>query len=1175
MIKYIHKLIILSFILFIFSINAFSHNHETTSKPIVFVPNLGQWQEPFKFKGLHNNVDFFVNEDGITFRIGDKRNADKIYEHKISGKDDTLKYHHYNVKWLNANKNPEIIVAERAPFTHNYYLGKDEKNWRSNVALYYTLMYKNIYNAIDLKYYTNQNDLKYDFIVRKGGNPRQIGIVYNGLEQISIKEEQLVLKTSVGNIIELAPYAYQVINGVKTTVACKYILKDNILKYSFPKGYNKNYDLIIDPTMIFSSLSGSTADNWGFTATYDHQGNLYAGGIAFGLGYPTTLGAYQTTFMGGGNPPCDVTISKFNATGNTLIYSTYLGGTGDDMPHSLVVDGSNNLIVAGKTLSLDFPISMGAFQTTHGGGGTDLFITKFNNNGTALLGSTFLGGNGHDGINVSLGYASNQSTLKFNYGDDSRSEVIVDNSNNIYLVASTQSNNFPTSINAVKRNLSGAQDGLFCKMNPTLTTQLYGTLIGGSNSDAAYVIALDKLQQNIYIAGGTQSNDFHHNVNTGSINTTAPGGIADGYIVKFQNSGNYPMLKSTYIGTSAYDQVYGIQVDHSDNVYIMGQTTGAYPVINSTYSNPGSSQFIHKLTNNFNTTLYSTVFGNGNRTSPNLSLVAMLVDTCENVYVSGWGGSITPGSTTNGLPITADALQNTTDGNDFYFFVLAKNAASQLYGSYFGAAGKAEHVDGGTSRFDPTGVIYQSMCASCGGGTAYPSTPGAYSTINGSSNCNIGVVKIAFNMGIVTARATALPSTSGCAPFTVNFNNASINATQYFWTFGSTGGTSAAPNPSYTFNNPGTYSVRLIAHNSSSCTEYDTTYLTIIVRNDTISGDFTFKKLDTCQSFEVSFTNTSTIPSTLNPNLATFLWDFGDGTTFTGRYPPNHIYPNYGTYQVTLSINHPDGCNNPIVVTKNIIFDDYNVSVKIDTPSLVCINQPINLNARFNNAISIFWDFGDGSTSTDANPSHTYTIPGTYTIKVVAINPESCNGADSIIVEISVYDIPSAMFSYTPISPEINKGTQFNNLSEKGNIYNWNFGDGVTSTVKDPYHEYITSGTYRVCLNVKNDAGCEDTHCKNIIAIVQNVAEIPTGFTPNGDGKNDILYVRGYNIETMHLKIFNRFGNLIFESTSQDKGWDGTYNGMLQEMEVYGYTLDVTFKDGKHQFSKGNVTLIQ
>src|SRR5690606_19012622 len=239
-------------------------------------------------------------------------------------------------------------------------------------------------------------------------------------------------------------------------------------------------------------------------------------------------------------------------------------------------------------------------------------------------------------------------------------------------------------------------------------------------------------------------------------------------------------------------------------------------------------QFLIKLDSNLAAPIYSTVFCSGTSAQPNISPVAFLVDTCQNVYISGWGaGNISPGTSTNNLPLTGNAFQSTTDGSDCYFIVFSKNANTLLFASYFGAAGKSEHVDGGTSRFNPQGEVYQAICASCGNGQGFPATTGAYATTKGSINCNLGALKIAFNLGAVIAEAEAIPSTRGCVPFTVQFNNLSANATSYTWDFGDGSPASTGTAPSHTFTASGVYTVRLIARNPDACKEVDTSYVTI------------------------------------------------------------------------------------------------------------------------------------------------------------------------------------------------------------------------------------------------------------------------------------------------------------------------------------------------------------
>lgn len=1173
-----HKILpILLSLISIFSISKqlFAHDDAPSSKPIVFVPNLGQWESNFLYKGLSGNADIYLETNGVTYVVGDANNNQKrvdAKEGRLKG-EQTLSFHAYKTIWKNANTNARLANLSPESYYHNYYLGKDPSRWKGNVGVYKNVIYNNIYKNIDVSYYSEDGNLKYDFIVKPGGNINDIVLQFQGTDGLQLNDGLLTIKTSVGNIIELKPYTYQYIDGKKVEVTARYKLKNNEISFVIDKSYNNKYNLIIDPTIVFASLTGSTADNWGFTATYDAAGNLYGGGIVNGNGYPTSLGAFRTTFSGGTSPnmPCDVAISKFNAVGNSLLYSTYLGGFGDDMPHSMVVDNTDRLIVVGKTFSTNFPVTGGVVQQAFGGGESDIFVTKFNVNGTALDASTFLGGSGTDGINISSGFDAQAGTLKYNYGDNSRSEVIVDNQNNIYLVANTQSTNFPVTLNAAKNSRSGFQDAIFVKYNPALTTMLYSSYLGGNGEDAAYVIALDKNQSNIFIAGGTNSSDFFTNYAGGSLGSNYKGEI-DGFIIKIQNSGNFNVLRATYIGTPQYDQVYGIQLDNSNNVYVMGQTLGNFPVSGGVYNNPGSRQFVQKIDNNLNTSIYSTVFGNGPASVPNLSLVAFLVDTCENVYMSGWGGtSITPGSTTQGLPITQDAFQSNTDGSDFYFIVLSKNAQNLLFGSFFGAFNKGEHVDGGTSRFDPKGIVYQSMCASCGQGNSFPSTPGAFATVKGGQNCNMGVVKIAFNLGSVDAVADANPNTKGCAPFTVTFNNNSSNAINYAWDFGDGLGTSNAISPTYVYNTPGVYKVKLVATNPNACVVIDSTFITITVTNDTLSPAFTHKLIDSCVNFTVQFTNTSHTPTNNN----TYSWSFGDGTFSSAQNPPIHSYPGPGTYNVLLKINNPDACDNPDSVMQVITITNNNVEAILDPIDNLCTNDSILFNNTSFNATSYFWDFGDGRTSTQQNPVLIYTTAGNYTITFVAINPASCNGTDTLVLNVDVKDGPIADFTYLPLQPEKNTPVKFRNHSVGANRYAWSFGDDRYSNEFEPVHEYYKSGTYKVCLTAYNEYDCDNTVCKNVTAIVQNVVDVPTGFSPNGDGKNDRLYVRGYNIATIDFKIYNRWGVKVYDSNDINEGWDGMYKEVVQEMDAFAWTLTVEFRDGTKTTKKGNVTLLQ
>jgi len=1152
-------------------------------QPVIFVENQGQWDGGFLYRTMGVSSEFFLENNGYTVVVGDANNIEKIHESK-EGKligEQTLYFHAYKMKWQNAQAPKAKQGSKPEPYYMNFYLGNQPERWKSRIYPMKVVDYQAIYPGIDVHFTATDFNPKLDYIVAPQANPDQIKMQYEGLDKIEIKNNKLLLHTSVGTVEELAPYAYQFVDGEKVEVPCQYYLVDEkTVGFKFPKSYNKNFSLTIDPEVVFASLTGSIPDNWGFTATYDLAGNLYGGGIVNGASYPTSLGAYQTTFAGGAagtSMPCDVGISKFSADGTALLYSTYIGGSMNDYPHSMVVDNAGNLYVSGKTSSSNFPTVAGSYDVSHNGL-FDIFVLRLNADGTNLLASTYVGGSDDDGLNVDDAFSAATTTLKFNYGDNARSEILRDSVGNIYVAAASQSTDFPITSTAVSASLTGTQNAVVFKLNANLNNLLWSTYLGGSTSDAAYVLAFSTDYSKLYVAGGTQSSDFMSSYTSLGLYSSYQGGTSDGYICRFQNSGSYALERVTFMGTSEYDQVYGIQVDKDNDVYVMGQTLGAFPVTPGVYSVANSRQFLMKLNPDLSTNIYSTVWGSGATTLPNIVPVAFLVDTCKHVYISGWGGSIA-GGTMTGLPITSDAFQPTTDGNDFYFIVLSEDATSLLYATYFGASGKMEHVDGGTSRFNPAGEVYQAICASCGpGSSAFPATPGAWASTKGTSstNCNLGVVKIAFNLGNVTANAIPLPSDKGCPPFDVTFDNLSINATDYIWDFGDGSPGSTAFEPSHTFTDVGVYTVRLIASNENGCIPIDTMYITITVSDNNVNPDFDYIITDSCFDFTTVFTNTSTSYSGDPFTTATYTWRFGDGSPdYSGVTPPPHNFPGPGTYTITLIMNDPLACVSPDSVQKVITFDPINVIAKFPGGDY-CVNAgSVSFPNESTNGATYYWDFGDGSTSTDMNPTHTFPSTGTYFVTLVAYNSATCNQLDTMSQIINIYPKPTADFYFTPIIPQPNTPTTFVNTSAGATAYYWDFGDGSSTTEKDPVKQYNSSGTYNVCLSVTNQYGCKDTICKAVQAEVIPLLDIPTAFTPNGDGSNDILFPRGFAVQTMDLKIFNRWGVLVFESSSMSHGWDGNYKGVPQPMEAYAYILTATFLDGTKYQKQGNVTLIR
>ena len=816
-------------------------NYKAYEKPR-FVPNYGQFKKNIVFKLEHNAGNIYFEKNKVKFDLFERGKINAI-RHKDTSFENILG-HVYESNFIGCNENLKIIGNEKLDAFYNYFVGADSTKWKSNVPIYNKLKYQNIYDKIDLSYYSHGGKLKYDFIVHPGGKTNSIKIRYQGLENIYIKSGHLILETALGDIIEQAPLSYQIIKGVKKKIKCAFHLEGDELSFEILDRYNKNYQLIIDPILIFSTFSGSSANNWGQTATYDNSGNLYAGSISFGQGYPTTLGPYQAFYLGGpGNWGTDICISKFNSSGTNLIYSTYLGGTGNENPHSLVVNENNELFVFGSTGSNDFPTTLGCYDNTFNGGtnwaflgiieypsGIDAFVTKFTSLGNSLIGSTYIGGTGNDGVNL--------TGLVANYADDYRGEIIIDSLDNCWIASSTSSTDFPM-VNAVQSSNNGNQDAVVFKFNNALTNLEWSTYFGGTGNEAGYSIQLDNQNQPI-ITGGTENSALPTTNNV--IHSVSPGGI-DGFLTKYNiNSGT--IQHCTYIGTSAYDQAYFVQLDDQDNIYLFGQTGGNYPVLGaSIYSNSSSTQFIHKLSPSMDTTIFSTVFGSGNF-QVNISPSAFLVSNCGLIYISGWGGTVNQTGNTNNMPITTNAFQSTTDGSDFYLAVFDNNAQSILYATYFGGNQSSEHVDGGTSRFDKNGKIYQAVCAGCFNNSDFPTSPGAYSSVNNNS-CNLGVFKFTFESIIPSI---SIPQSFVCLPNSFQFTNQSEGGNLYSWDFGD-GLTSNLFSPSHNYADTGIYDVTLIVSDSMSCIDSDTAILQVqvyalnnasIVGNDTIClGDST------------------------------------------------------------------------------------------------------------------------------------------------------------------------------------------------------------------------------------------------------------------------------------------------------------------------------------------------
>ncbi len=984
----------------------FSHvlsAHPPESK-IRFIENKNQWDASVRFRAnipggqlyLQNNglVYSFYDTESLQFAHGHRDTASHSVVRKQLSGFGTIDMHSVAVSFLDP-LNPQSISGNTpSPTFYNYFLSADSSRWATHVQAYENVKYTRLYEGIDFKIYNHENQLKYDFIVSANANPDVIQLQYEGAN-VFLEHGNLHVRTTLGEMIEQRPYAYQVINGKKKEVPCEYILENNILGFSFPEGYDSGKELIIDPLLIFSTYSGSFSDNWGNTATFDEEGNLYSGGIVFnnGGGFPVTPGAYQVSNRG----LWDVGILKYDSAGTQLLYATYLGGNDTEIPHSMIVNSKGELLVYGSTSSTNFPATAGAYQDSLRGGtffqpfdfyggitytnGSDLFIAKLSENGDALLASSYLGGTDNDGVNY------HDSPLTRNYGDQFRGEVIVDAEDNVYLASNTASADFPV-VNGFQSTYGGGgQDAAIVKMNPDLTQILWSTFYGGSQVEAAFSIQLDA-NMNVYVAGGTNSPDL---AMASDAHQSVFSGEADGFAAKITSVGD-SLMQSTYLGTTSYDQVYFIDLDEDENIYLLGQTQGNYPISAGVYNNANSGQFIQKFNNQLSTSMLSTVFGSGVN-SPDISPTAFLVNECGNLLVSGWGGAVNAssifvgsqfvqrnyvGGNTFGMPITDDATQPLTDGSDFYMMVLEKDAASLLYATYFGGGTSTEHVDGGTSRFDKRGIVYQAVCAGCGGNSDFPTTPGVWSNTNNSSNCNNAAFK--YDLTTLDARlATNSPEgdkpglNAGCFPLNILFLNRSIGGESFIWDLGDGTTTTQPDSIIHTYEKPGVYNIVLTAIDENTCLKEDFDY-----------GTITVYEVDFAVIDSVSLCFGEGKPLSASGGV-TYMWSPAEGLSSTSG--PNPIASPDTTSTYNVFITDQNGCT-------------YEDSVKVDVVPEIALDFQVirDFNCESVHGLmvensstgveEILWDFGDGTTSTETNPVHVYADSGAYEINVVATSQQ-------------------------------------------------------------------------------------------------------------------------------------------------------------------------------------------
>jgi Abnormal spindle-like microcephaly-assoc'd, ASPM-SPD-2-Hydin/Beta-propeller repeat len=673
--------------------------------PLYFVENKGQVDNRVKYYAkIRNGKVYFTGEEIVyqfflgnrekdsqqnnPFPIESKTPAGK----KSAGEASALREETIRLSFVGANADARLEGREEQEAKFSYFRGSDPQKWVSGAPSFQKVVCRDLYPGVDLIVSGREGRMKGEYVVRAGGDPSAIRLKYDGARALSVnKKGQLEIQTPTGMLIEDVPLSHQTIDGKKRDVEARYELAaDGVVQFRVG-AYRKRADLIIDPLTYSTFLGGSNHD-YSRKIIVDGSRNAYLLGYTVSADFPTTSGAYDTSHNG----TFDVFITKLNSSGNALLYSTFLGGTGNEGASGLATDVSGNAYLTGNTDSSDFPTTAGAYDTSKNGTlYSDAFVTKLNSTGSVLLYSTFLGGTDNETVRG----------------------LAADVSGNTYITGYTTSSDFPTTPGTYDTSYNGSSDGFVTKLNSSGSALLYSTFLGGTGNDGPDALAIDG-GGNAYVTGNSGSLDFP--TTAGAYDTSHNGGY-DAFIAKLNSSGS-ALLYSTFLGGTVNDYGYGIAIDGNGNAYVGGAsysidfptTSGAF----DTTFNGNEDAFVTKLNSTGSALLYSTFLGG----TGNESSLGMTIDGSGNTYVVGFTSS-------SEFPTTSGAFDTSFNGSEDGFVTkLNPSGSALLYSTFLGGTGADQArgiaVDGNRDAY----VIGYTTSSD------FPVTSGAYDSDQNGGN---------------------------------------------------------------------------------------------------------------------------------------------------------------------------------------------------------------------------------------------------------------------------------------------------------------------------------------------------------------------------------------------------------------------------------------------------------
>ena len=634
--------------------------------PMRFEPNRGQWSSSAEYMARGEGYLVSVSAKNIAFRLPQSAQTGNepwnLAKHEGNSKDESV---NVTLDPIGAGSNG-VVGEDRLASVSNYFQGSDRRTWRTDIANFRVVRNREIYRGIDWLIYGNPSQLEYDFVVAPHANPGRIALAVRGADRLTIDPSgDLLIEVGNRSFRQLKPKVFQVdAQGVQQPITASYRLRSNRLSFALGR-YDHSRTLIIDPILEYSTYLGGSLGDYGQGIAVDSTGSVYVTGYTSSTDFPT-VSAYQSK-----NGFSNAFVAKFNASGNALVYATYLGGSKGEEGRAIAVDSAGDAYVTGWTFSSDFPTT-NAIEATNRGAQQAGFVSKLNAAGDELIFSTYLTGTG------SL---------------NAPSAIALDSMANAYVSGDTNSVDFPISA-AFQSSNTGRLNAFLTKLNPSGTTLVYSTYIGGSGADSAYTVAVDAAGS-AYIAGSTNSSDFPIKNAFQTVNSAALSNPTNltGFVSKFSPTGN-ELLYSTYLGGSVSEEVHAIAVDASGNAYVAGETCSPdFPVVNafqmtnrSSCNTGGPNAFVTKLNGTGNALIYSTYLGGSGGGNGIIGDYAygIAVDTAGNAYVGGLTQS-------SDFPLSG-ALQSTEAGaaigaSNGFVAELSASGASLLFSTYIGGSG--------------------------------------------------------------------------------------------------------------------------------------------------------------------------------------------------------------------------------------------------------------------------------------------------------------------------------------------------------------------------------------------------------------------------------------------------------------------------------------------------------